>query len=172
MIERNVRTRMEQPASYLSTPTATKSGRIGKYLGGIGADVAKRDAKKVRSYFFDLYRAAVVKAFQKSQLRQQELISTIESLRRWQEEAVSGVLALRDRKAQIEGGWSSLTAGSNNAGFRDWVPSRLTTRGNGNKLEKATTLLSDVFAVAMNSGSFSLETGGAWKAFSGAAGPA
>jgi len=169
MIERNVRTRMEQPASYLAAPTATKSGRIGKLMGGIGADVAKRDAKKVRSYFFDLYRAAVVKAFQKSQLRQQELISTIESLRRWQEEAVSGVLALRDRKAQIEGGWSSLTAGSNNAGFRDWVPSRLTTRGNGNKLEKATTLLSDVFAVAMNSGSFSLETGGAWKAFSGAA---
>ena len=36
-------------------------------------------------------------------------------------------------------------------------------------MEKATTLLSDVFAVAMNSGSFSLETGGAWKAFSGAA---
>ena len=168
MVARNVRERMEQPASYLAAPTATKSGRIGKLMGGISTDVAKRDAKKVRSYFFDLYRAAVVKAFQKSQLRKQELDSTIESIGRWQEGAVTGVLALRNIKTQIEGGWSSLTSGSNNAGFRDWVPSRLTTRGNGNKLEKATTLLSDVFAVAMKSGSFSLETGGAWKAFSGA----
>jgi len=169
MVERNLRDGLEKPQEFEQEKSPTKPGRFSRVSGGVSESDAKKDAKRLRSYFFDVYRRSVTEAFQKAPLRKQELLATINSIGRWQELSVDGILKLRDRKAQIEGGWGSLTAGSNNAGFRDWVPSRLTTRGNGNKLEKATKLLSDVFQVAINSESFSLETGGAWKAFSSAA---
>ena len=168
MLEQNLLSRFEKPEDphpYIKPPVATKPGKVALLFGGLGSDEANKDLKKARAYFFDRYRVAVASAWSRTRLRQEELRSALEAMRRWQEEAVLGVLSLRDRKGQIEGGWNTLTSGSNNAGFRDWIPSRLTTRGSGNKLEKADALLRDVFAVAMNTEAFSLDTSGAWRAF-------
>ena len=158
--------RADELQPFAKTPSATKPGRF-KFAGdGVSLAQANIDLKKLSRFYFDAYRKAVVKAYSNSPIRKETLRATVESMRRWQDESVGSVLALRDRKSQIESGWGLLTAGSNNAGFRDWIPSRLTTRGTGNKLEKANALLADVFSVAMNSESFSLDTEGAWRAFS------
>jgi len=165
MIERNVLERLKNPVGYAKLKAPTAPGRLSRFGVGVGQKDAVKDLKGLRSYMFDLYRMAVVKAFNGADIRKQQLGATIAEVGRWEADAVRGILTLRDRKSQIEGDWTSLTAGSNNAGFRDWVPSRLTTRGNGNKLEKATVLLRDVLRVAINSDAFSLETSGAWYAF-------
>jgi hypothetical protein len=167
MLEQNIRYRVEQPDAYTSEPSASKVGWSGRLTGGIGEDAAKRDLQKVRAYFFDLYRAAVVRAFKKVPLRMGEFKSITDELSRWETDAVGGILKLRERKSQIENGWTTLTAGSNHAGFRDWIPSRLTTRGTGNRLEKAAALLKEVFEVSVNGQSSGIESGHAWKAFSG-----
>jgi len=165
MIERNVRDALENPGSFQSLKASPAPGRFARVTGGVSKVDATKDTKSIKSYMFDLYRKSLITAFSESSIRQQELRSLVDELERWEVGALEGVLALRNRKSQIEESWASLTAGSNNAGFRDWVPSRLTSRGGGDKLEKATVLLGDVLGVAINSEGFGLGTNGAWDVF-------
>lgn len=170
MLEERVRNRFRTPEDagpYIKTPSAATPLTLQKaFRRDVGSDAAKKDVKKVRDYYIDQYRAALVRAWGRSQVRQDELRSTTEQMRRWRDEALLGILSLRERKILIESGWTALVSGAENAGFRDWIPSRITTRGSGNKLEKAETLLRDVYAVALNSNTFGLDTSGAWGAFS------
>jgi hypothetical protein len=170
MVDQKILARFEKPEEshpYQAIPTASAPGRRETLLRqDVSKDKAVSNLKKLRAYYMDQYRRALIRAWGRARLRQEELRAVLDSMRRWHDEAVAGIHALRDRKAQIESGWNTLTAGANNAGFRDWVPSRLTSRGSGNKLEKAETLLRDVFAVAVNSNAFSLDSGGAWRAYS------
>ena len=166
MLERSVLERLKDPSDFARLKGPTAPGRLSRLTGGVSQKDAKKDLSSLRAYMFDLYRKAVVEAFSDSSIRKQKLDAIIGEVGRWGDEAVRGVLALCGDASEIEGGWTSLTAGSNNAGFRDWIPSRLTTRGDGNKLEKAAVLLRDVLRVAIRSDAFSLETSGAWGAFS------
>jgi hypothetical protein len=153
-------------------PTIESKPKVAEKKGifGWASDVSKKHAESnladLRVYILDQYRDAVIRAFQQSQQRRGDLEQSIAALDRWQTGAVNSVLQLRARKLQIESGWGSLTSGSSKAGFRDWIPSRLTTRGDGQKLDQASLLLREVFAVAMKTAKFGLEGAGPWKAFS------
>ena len=163
-----VRSRLEEvnPIFEGKPKTAEKKGVFGR-VGDVSKNHAETNLAELRMYILDQYRAAVIQTFQKAQIRKSDLEQSIAALDRWQADAVNSVLQLRTRKQQIESGWGSLTAGSSKSGFRDWIPSRLTVRGDGQKLEQASLLLRDVFAVAMKTAKFGLEGAGPWKAFSG-----
>ena len=169
MVDQKILSRFERPEEarpYQKTPAASAPGRREKLLRqDVAKDKALKNLTTLKTFYVDQHRKALIRAWGRARLRREELRAALDSMRRWYDEAVAGVMSLRDREAQIEAGWNTLTAGASNAGFRDWVPSRLTSRGGGKKLEKAETLLRDVFAVAINSNEFSLDTGGAWRAF-------
>ena len=165
MIERELLSRLERPGDYRKQKPATTPGRFSRFTGGVSDADAKNDAKELKRYFFDLYRKALVQTFEESEHRRSELEARMTELALWEKNAIAGFMEVRNRANDIDADWTSLTAGSNNAGFRDWIPSRLTTRGDGAQLTKATVLLGDVLKVAINTEAFSLETNGAWDAF-------
>jgi len=162
-----MRSRLQEvnPTIESMPKVAEKKGIFG-WAGDVSKKHAESNLAELRVYILDQYRDAVIRAFQQSQQRRSDLEQSIAALDRWQSGAVNSVLQLRARKLQIESGWGSLTSGSSKAGFRDWIPSRLTTRGDGQKLDQASLLLREVFAVAMKTAKFGLEGAGPWKAFS------
>jgi hypothetical protein len=144
MVDKKILSRFERPEEthpYQKAPAASVPGRREKLLRqDVAKDKAVSNLTKLKTFYLDQCRKALIRAWGRARLRQEELRAALDAMLRWHDEAVAGVLSLRDREAQIEAGWNTLTAGANNAGFRDWVPSRLTSRGSGNKLEKAETL--------------------------------
>ena len=167
-LDKLMRSRLEDvnPAFASMPKVAVKKGVFGR-VGDVSKKHAETNLAELRIYILDQYREAVIRAYQKSQPRKSDMDQSIAALVRWQSEAVNSVLQLRARKLQIESGWGALTSGSSKSGFRDWIPSRLTARGDGQKLDQASLLLREVFAVAMKSEKFGLEGAGPWKAFSG-----
>lgn len=165
MVMKNVLQQFVDPGAATKLPAATLPSRRDRLMRrDVSLQDAKTNLKSLKAFYLDHYRQALLRAYRRTPLREEQLLSAINDMQRWHDEAIEGVRSLRDRKSQIQNSWSGLTAGSSNAGFRDWIPSRIT----GKQLEKGESLLREVLSVALNDDEFGLDTSGAWSTFNAA----